>query len=234
MEVLPGDLEELQHQILQPQRLVQGDARVLGTLLHRQVGVVLQQGQVADHRGQGRFQIVRQKDQQIVFALFLLPGALLAQAQSGLQAGQVALQGRKLPGQLHRLAGLVGHLMDGVADAVEPAGEHAHGEPEGHQHDDHDGRAHVNVLHLLHVSAVQLQRRVPAVAEQHLHHPDEASGEGILPQAVHQIAQHQRAQKQRRQRGRQHPEDQGQLQPGVFILFHGRPSFFGSGKGGRG
>ena len=136
----PGDLEELVHQLLQPQGLFQGDAGVAGPGGRADVRFVHQQVQIADHAGERGFQIVGQIDDQIVFSLLLL-----AQSRSGPQPllpglVQLILHGFQLGPQSDEVlpragqtAGGLGHLVQ-IAQrlAEDPAGnEHrAHPEPQ--------------------------------------------------------------------------------------------------------
>ena len=61
-EVEAGDVEELVDEVLQPLRLLQGDAGVPGPDLRGDLRLIPQEGQVADDAGQGRFQVVGQID----------------------------------------------------------------------------------------------------------------------------------------------------------------------------
>ena len=103
LQIKASDIEEFVDQLLQPVRFVQRDGGILGALLHRQVGRFLQQAQIADHRSERCFQIVRQIHHQVVFALFRLPRRLLIIINGILQVAQRHFGRFYLVGEFHDL-----------------------------------------------------------------------------------------------------------------------------------
>ena len=184
VQIHAGDVEELPQQLLQPPGLVQGDAGVLGPLLRRQARVVLQQGQVAHHRGQRGLEIVGQEGHQIPPALLALPGGLLPGPELPLDGVEILLDGGELPGQHHRLLVILHHPAGGGADVVQPAGEPAHGQIEGDEHEHHGGHREDLLLVGPDIAVVELQGALLALAEQGDGRPLEKAGEGILQHPV--------------------------------------------------
>ena len=73
-EVEACDVEKLVDELLQPLRLVQGHPGVPGPEGGGDIGLVPQEGEIADDAGQRGFQVVGQIDDQVVFPLLRLPG----------------------------------------------------------------------------------------------------------------------------------------------------------------
>ena len=125
-EVHPGDVEKFADELLQPLGLVQGDARIFGPLLRRESRLVVEQVEVAQHRGERGLEVVGQESHQVLPPLLRFPGLGLPPSQGPLDGPQVLLHGPELLGQAHRLSGLVHHLAHRRADLVQPADEPPH------------------------------------------------------------------------------------------------------------
>ena len=111
-KIEPRDVEKFVDEILQPFGFVQRDAGVPRPHLWRDLRLIPQKRQIADHTGQRRFQVVRQVDDQVVFALLGLTGdggvalhLLAGQPQFGLGGGQHVGQVGRGGVRVHQAAG---------------------------------------------------------------------------------------------------------------------------------
>ena len=106
-----GDVKELIDEVLQPLRLLQGDAGIPAPQLRGELRLVPQQRKVADDAGERRLQIMGQIDHQIVFPLLCLPGSPgvpQGPFPDGVQLPLQVLHGlRQLNGLLSRLGQLL-------------------------------------------------------------------------------------------------------------------------------
>lgn len=68
----PGDVKKFIDQVLQTLSLVQGDAGVFGPQLLGDLGLVPEEGEVANDTGERGLEVVGQVDNQVVFPLLCL------------------------------------------------------------------------------------------------------------------------------------------------------------------
>ena len=98
------------------------------------MGIVVEQGEVAHHGGQGSLEIVGQKGDQILPALFHRFGTGLPGLKLLPDGVEVLLQGSELLGKGDLLVGEIGDPGRGGADLVQPAGKASHGQIKSHKH----------------------------------------------------------------------------------------------------
>ena len=226
LEVIPGDVEKLVDESLQPLGLVQGDVGVLFPLLPGHIRYLVQQAQVADDRGQGRFQVVGQVGNQVVFPGCLLLEGLLPALELAFPlrhlGGDLLLPGREdLAGVPIGFQGLAQPLGDvlGVLPLLLPAGqlagdEHRPGPQQAvdHQHSQQEGLdpVPVDVLYDA-VSPGRGDIFLPGEHEGALHPVHKHPVEHRVQQEVEYQAHHQERQAARGQR------------PVLTRPFHSRP-----------
>ena len=222
LKVHAGDVEKLADKLFQPPGLVQGDAGVFGPLLRGEPRLVVEQVEVAQHRGQGRFEVVGQEGHQIAAPLFALPGGFLPFLEGPLDGVQVLRHRSQLLGQYHWLPALADHLAHRRADLVQPGGKAAQGQIEGDEHE-HDGpqRQQTGLL-VADRLLIQLQGGGFILPEQVLGHPQEGPGKGVLQDPVHHRVQQEHPHRQCRQGTCHHQQEHFPFQPGIALV-HGRP-----------
>lgn len=159
--------------LVQPVRFVQGDAHPLGPLLRRAVRLLLQEIQVADHRGQGRADVVGQIHDQLVLPPFRQGGLFFPFRQRPLDGVELALEGQHFRREVNLFPVVCQQGFDAPVDFAEIAAHSPKDLPQHHGKDQKHRPAEEEVLVEAEMVAVKVKSLLAAQVQDVYQKPDD-------------------------------------------------------------